>query len=143
MNKTRFISTILLVTAFSFAAGESTTPESFVPTPAEKQEIAKETPDLSQKERADWQRMREERKQAREQILSRLREASPSERKQMRQEKIKNHDKRSRFDDDFPKNQINNRDFSNGRPGSPNMEAPGRDKQDVRPQRNQKGRDRK
>ena len=115
MNKTRFISTILLVTAFSFAAGESTTPESFVPTPAEKQEIAKETPDLS----------------------------PPSERKQMRQEKIKNHDERSRFDGDFPKNQINNRDFSNGRPGSPNMEAPGRDKQDVRPQGNQKGRDRK
>jgi hypothetical protein len=48
MNKTKFISAILFATAFSFAAGESSAPESYVPTPAEKQEFSKETPGLSQ-----------------------------------------------------------------------------------------------
>jgi hypothetical protein len=121
MNKTKFISTILLATAFSFAAGESSAPESYVPTPAEKQEISRETPDLSQKERADWQRMREERKQAREQILSKLREAPPSERKQIRQEGFKNRDEKPRFEGDIPKNQPREREMfdpnrGNGRP---------------------------
>ena len=168
MNKTKFISTILLATAFSFAAGESSAPESYVPTPAEKQEISRETPDLSQKERADWQRMREERKQAREQILSKLREAPPSERKQIRQEGFKNRDEKPRFEGDFPKNQFRERDqferdqfdreqFARernqferergqferepfeGRPDSPNMEPPPRDKPDFRPMGNPMG----
>jgi len=121
MNKTKFISTILLATAFSFAAGESSAPESYVPTPAEKQEFSKETPGLSQQERADWQRMREERKQAREQILSKLREAPPSERNQMRQNGLKNRDERPRFEGEFPKNQPREREMfepnrGNGRP---------------------------
>ena len=103
MNKTKFISTILLATAFSFAAGESSAPESYVPTPAEKQAISRETPDLSQKERADWQRMREERKQAREQILSRLRESSAAERQNIRQDLSRNRDERPRFEGEFPK----------------------------------------
>ena len=118
MNKTKFISTILLATAISFAAGESSAPESYVPTPAEKQATSRETPDLSQKERADWQRMREERKQAREQILSRLREAPPSERNQMRQNGLKNRDERPRFEGEFPKNQPREREMFDPNRGS-------------------------
>jgi hypothetical protein len=118
MNKTKFISTILLATAFSFAAGESSAPESYVPTPAEKQEISRETPDLSQKERADWQRMREERKQAREQILSRLRESSTAERQNIRQDLSRNRDERPRFEGEFPKNPPREPDRFNGRPDS-------------------------
>jgi|GEM_PF-1640136 hypothetical protein len=118
MNKTKFISTILLATAFSFAAGESSAPESYVPTPAEKQEFSKETPGLSQQERADWQRMREERKQAREQILSKLREAPPSERSEMRQNGLKNRDERPRFEGEFPKNQPREREMFDPNRGS-------------------------
>ena len=137
MNKTKFISAILFATAISFAAGESSAPESYVPTPAEKQEFSKETPGLSQQERADWQRMREERKQAREQILSKLREAPPSERNQMRQNGLKNHDERPRFEGEFPKNQPREREMfdpnrGSGRPDFKDRE-PMRDKPDAPP----------
>ena len=118
MNKTKFISAILFATAFSFAAGESSAPESYVPTPAEKQEFSKETPGLSQQERADWQRMREERKQAREQILSKLRESSPSERSEMRQNGLKNRGERPRFEGEFPKNQPREREMFDPNRGS-------------------------
>ncbi|MBR2075625.1 MAG: hypothetical protein IJ977_10325, partial [Fibrobacter sp.] len=87
-------------------------------TPAEKQEFSKETPGLSQQERADWQRMREERKQAREQILSKLRESSPSERSEMRQNGLKNRDERPRFEGEFPKNQPREREMFDPNRGS-------------------------
>jgi len=103
MKKTKFISTILFATAFSFAAGESTAPAADVPTPAERQSITKESPNLGQKEREDWIRMREERKQAREEILSRLRESPAGERQNIRQDLSRNRDERPRFEGDFPK----------------------------------------
>ena len=98
--------------------------------------------------------MREERKQAREQILSKLREAPPSERKQIRQEGFKNRDEKPRFEGDIPKNQFREerernqferdrgqfeRESFDGRPGSPNMEPPPRDRPDFRPMGNPMG----
>ena len=123
MNKTKFISAILFATAISFAADESSAPESYVPTPAEKQEFSKETPGLSQQERADWQRMREER--------------NPSERKEMRQNGLKNRDERPRFEGEFPKNQPREREMfdpnrGSGRPDFKDRE-PMRDKPDAPP----------
>ena len=134
MNKTKFISTILFATAFSFAAGESSAPESYVPTPAEKQEFSKETPGLSQQERADWQRMREERKQAREQILSKLRESSPSERSEMRQNGLKNRDERPRFEGEFPKNQPREREMFDPNRGSDRPDFKDAEPMGVRPE---------
>ena len=48
--------------------------------------------------------MREERKQAREQILSRLRESSASERQMIRKGLSKNRNEMPRFEGEFPKN---------------------------------------
>ena len=105
MKKVKFISTVIFSTAISIAAAaESAAPESYIPTPAEKSEISRESPNLGQKERADWQRMREERKQAREQILSRLRESSATERQMIRKDLSKNRNEMPRFEGEFPKN---------------------------------------
>jgi hypothetical protein len=104
MKKVKFISTVIFSTAISIAAAESAAPESYIPTPAEKSEISRESPNLGQKERAAWQRMREERKQAREQILSRLRESSATERQMIRKDLSKNRNEMPRFEGDFPKN---------------------------------------
>lgn len=96
MKTTKFISAILFTTALSFAAVDSSVPESDVPTPAERQGISKESPNLGQKEREDWMRMREERKQAREEILSRLRESPARERQNIRQDLSRNRDEMPR-----------------------------------------------
>jgi len=85
MKTMKFISAILMTAAMAFAAGESMRPESSIPTPAERSEISRETPDLSATESAEWQKLRAERKQAREQILSRLRESSTAEKQSIRQ----------------------------------------------------------
>ena len=116
MKKTKFISTILFTTAISFAASETSVPTSDVPTPAERQGITRESPNLGQKEREDWQRMREERKQAREEILSRLRESSAAERQNIRQDLSKNRDERPRFEGEFPKNDPREQNPFDGRP---------------------------
>ena len=96
MKTTKFISAILFTTALSFAAVDSSVPESDVPTPAERQGFSKESPNLGQKEREDWMRMREERKQAREEILSRLRESPARERQNIRQDLSRNRDEMPR-----------------------------------------------
>ena len=136
MKETKFISAILFTAAFSFAAGESSVPASDVPTPAERQGITKESPNLGQKEREDWQRLREERKQAREEILSRLRESPSAERQNIRQDLSRSRDERPRFEGVFPKNAPREPAPFEGRPSSrdrnpmqgPNDPPPKRDR---------------
>ena len=61
---------IALLTSSVFVAVPFAQPESDIATPAERSEISQDVPDLGQKQKEDWQRLREERKQARQQILS-------------------------------------------------------------------------
>jgi hypothetical protein len=133
----KLLMTVLFFAAMVFAGESSVRPESAIPTPAEEMGNSKENRDLAAKEREDWQRMRAERKQAREQILSKLREAPPSERNQMRQNGLKNRDERPRFEGEFPKNQPREREMfdpnrGKGRPDFKDRE-PMRDKPDAPP----------
>lgn len=59
-------------------------PEASVPTPVERHEAVGNVPNFSEKENVDWQKLREERRVAREQILRNLRENSAAEKKEMR-----------------------------------------------------------
>lgn len=68
MNNTSKI--IALLTGSAFVTVPLAQPESDIATPVEKTEITQSAPDLGQKQKEDWQRLREERKQARQQILS-------------------------------------------------------------------------
>ena len=104
MKTMNLISTMMVAAALAYATPSSERPEASVPTPAEKSEISREMPDLGAQERADWQKLREERRAAREQILSNLRNSSAAEKKNMRQDFSKNRDEKPRFDGDFPKN---------------------------------------
>ena len=61
---------IALLTGSAFVTVPLAQPESDIATPVEKTEITQSAPDLGQKQKEDWQRLREERKQARQQILS-------------------------------------------------------------------------
>ena len=100
----RLLMTVLFFVAVAFAQETSVRPESAIPTPAEEMGISKENRDLAAKEREDWQRMRAERKQAREQILSEMRNKSAAEKRAMREEMGKNREKKPRFEDVPPKN---------------------------------------
>ena len=109
MKKLNLISTILMAAALGYAAPSSARPESSVPTPAENAEISREMPDLGAKESAEWQRLRAERRAAREQILTDLRNSSAAEKQNIRQEVSKKRDEKPRFEGDFPKNQSRER----------------------------------
>lgn len=85
MKRMIFISALYILAATSFAGNFAAQPESVVPTPAERAEVSKEAPNLGAKENADWQKMRAERKQAREEILSNLRNRSKDEKRELRQ----------------------------------------------------------
>lgn len=98
MKRLTFISMVLIAAALSFARDGLTAPESSIPTPAERTEVSQGTPDLGAKESADWQKLRAERKQAREQILSRLRESSNVEKQDIRQKVSKNRNEESHFE---------------------------------------------
>ena len=138
MKKTVLISTLMLAAALVYAAPSSERPESSVPTPAEKSEISREKPNLDARENADWQRLRAERREAREQILQNLRNSSAAEKKNFRQEFAKenqnNREEMPRFDNNFPKNQprdqrpffnrSENR-FDNNNSKNPKWEQPG------------------
>lgn len=100
----RLLMTVLVFTAVAFAGESSVRPESAIPTPAEEMEISRGNQELAAKEREDWQKMRAERKQAREQILLEMRNKSAAEKKAMREEMGKNREKRPRFEDAPPKN---------------------------------------
>ena len=96
MKTVSFIMTISMAAAFGLAAPSSVRPESSVPTPAERFESMRETPDLGAKESADWQKLRAERRAAREQILTDLRNSSSAEKKSIRQDVSKNREKEAR-----------------------------------------------
>ena len=100
----RLLMTVLFFAVMAFAEESSVRPESAIPTPAEEVEISKENRDLAAKEREDWQRMRAERKQARERILSEMRNKSVAEKRAMREEMGKNREKKPRLEDAPPKN---------------------------------------
>lgn len=71
-----FKSIILIITillSISVAAEEPLKPEFSAPTPAEKQELTKDNSDLSPKERENWNKLRKERREAREQVFSEIR----------------------------------------------------------------------
>ncbi|WP_407449810.1 hypothetical protein [Fibrobacter sp.] len=109
MKKTTLITTIMMATALSYAVPSSARPESSVPTPAEKMEISREMPNLGAKESADWQKLRAERRAAREQILRDLRNSSSAEKINIRQEVSKKRDEKPRFEGEIPKNQSRER----------------------------------
>ena len=78
-------------------------PESSIPTPAAKSEVSQETPTLGAKESEDWKKLREERRAAREQILSDLRSSSAAEKQSIRQNVTKVQP-RPNFEGEIPKN---------------------------------------
>lgn len=100
MRNIGLVSIFLMMTATAFAGESSLRPESSIPTPAEKSGISQETPTLGAKESEDWKKLREERRQAREQILSDLRASSAAEKQSIRQE-VSN---KPRFEGEIPNN---------------------------------------
>lgn len=60
---------IAFLTIAALATVPQAQPESEIATPAEKAEITQSAPDLGESEKENWLRLREERKQARQQIL--------------------------------------------------------------------------
>ena len=64
-------------------------PESEIATPAEKVEITQSAPDLGESEKENWLRLREERKQARQQILSDIKANAHAEIKDIQQDIVK------------------------------------------------------
>lgn len=95
MKQTTFISAILISAAMAFAGGLAAQPESAVPTPAEYAEVSQGTPALGAKESANWQKMRAERKMARREILSRLKESSAAEKRDIRKDVSKKRNEKS------------------------------------------------
>lgn len=77
---------IALLTSSVFVAVPFAQPESDIATPAGRSEIAQDAPDLGQKQKEDWQRLREERKQARQQILSDIKANAHAEIKDIQQD---------------------------------------------------------
>lgn len=116
-----FISTLLFSAAVAFADGIAARPLSSVPTPAERMELSKDSPKLGAKESADWQRMREERKHAREQILSNLRKSSIAEKQNIQQNVSQKRNSSSRFEGASQNNPLRERKPSYERPDSHNM----------------------
>jgi hypothetical protein len=77
---------IALLTGSAFVTVPCAQPESDIAIPAEKTEITQGAPDLGQKGKEDWQRLREERKLARQQILSDIKASAQAEIKDVQQE---------------------------------------------------------
>lgn len=76
MKRTCIALAALLAVSVCCAAGFSDAPESSIPTPAESGSVNRDAPDIGVKEKADWQKLREERREAREQILQRLKNSA-------------------------------------------------------------------
>ena len=87
MKKIVMASAVMAATAMAGEIGAR--PEASVPTPAEHHEILDKVPNLSEKENVDWQKMREERRAAREQILKDLRNKTALEKNEMREASVK------------------------------------------------------
>jgi len=77
MKKIVMASAVMAATAM--AGDFDSRPEASVPTPVESRESLDKVPNMSEKENVDWQKLREERRAAREQILNDLRNRSAAE----------------------------------------------------------------
>jgi hypothetical protein len=78
-----------VVAATAMASDMDSRPEASVPTPVEAREALNNVPKLSEKENVDWQKLREERRAAREQILKDLRNKTAIEKNEMREASVK------------------------------------------------------
>ena len=77
---------LAFLTIAALATVPQAQPESEIATPAEKAEITQSAPDLGQSEKENWLRLREERKQARQQILSDIKANAHAEIKDIQQD---------------------------------------------------------
>ena len=111
----------------AFAVDPSARPEVAVPIPAEETLISADSRELTAGEREDWQKMRAERKAAREQMLSDLRKKRDSEKNSVRLNMEKNRDKKPRFEEGFPEN--------SNRRQNPNYDMRGPEIKDKKPRR--------
>ena len=84
MNNTSKI--IAFLTGSALVTAPLAQPESDIATPVEKTEITQNAPNLGQKQKEDWQRLREERKLARQQILSDIKANAKDEIKGVQQD---------------------------------------------------------
>ena len=93
-NASFYILVFLILT--TFVTVPLAQPESDIATPVKKGEIAQSAPDLGQKEREDWQRLREERRLARQQILTDIKANTQAEKQRIQQDaslqKMKNNE---------------------------------------------------
>lgn len=96
--KKNIFTLVMLAAAMTFAGQSSLRPESVVPTPAERSEVSRGTPDLSAKDSEEWQKMRAERREARRQILSDLRNSSAAEKQSIRQNVTETRNERNRIE---------------------------------------------
>ena len=85
MGYKRTITYVILAVA-ALATVPSAQPESDIATPAGRAEMNQNIPDLGQKEKDDWQRLREERKLARQQILTEIKANVKAEVKDIQQD---------------------------------------------------------
>ena len=77
---------IAFLTSSVFVTVPLAQPESDIATPTERSETMQGVPDLEQKQKDDWRRLREERKIARQQILSEIKASAQAEIKDIQQE---------------------------------------------------------
>ena len=87
MKKIVMASAMMAATAMAGDFGSR--PEASVPTPVETREAFDKVPNLSEQENKDWQRLREERRAASEQILENLRNKTAGEKNEMRDVVVK------------------------------------------------------
>ena len=80
---------ITLLTSSVFVTVPLAQPESDIATPVEKTEFTQGVPDLEQAQKENWQRLREERKHARQQILSDIKANAQAEIKDIQQDLVK------------------------------------------------------
>lgn len=78
-----------VVAATAMAGDLDSRPEASVSTPVEAREALNNVPKMTEKENVDWQKMREERRAAREQILKDLRNKTAIEKNEMREASVK------------------------------------------------------
>ena len=87
MKKIVMASAVMAATAM--AGDMESRPEASVPTPVEAREALSNIPKFSEKENVDWQKLREERRAAREQILENLRNKTAIEKNEVRDVPVK------------------------------------------------------
>ena len=78
-----------VVAATAMAGDLDSRPEASVSTPVEAREALNNVPKMTEKENVDWQKMREERRAAREQILNDLRSKTAAQKNEMREAAVK------------------------------------------------------